>query len=160
MKLRTTTLAVTVLLAACIPGLSSTAQARPFGFHGGFAHGGWGGGWGHGGWGGVEQLVFFPVLYLAPSYCCWYEYWCQARFQWYLDLGIPEAMLRLRPHDPDELSHYSTETSDIEFMYPWGWASSRESQPRGLRPHPALGVLGSGPVVFRPGVRTRTTSRT
>ena len=30
-------------------------------------------------------------------------------------------MLRLRPHDADELSHYSTGTADVEFAYPWGW---------------------------------------
>jgi glycyl-tRNA synthetase len=51
----------------------------------------------------------------------WYEYWCKTRFDWYTDLGIPESMLRLRPHDPDELSHYSVGTSDVEFEYPWGW---------------------------------------
>ncbi len=51
----------------------------------------------------------------------WYEYWCDARFRWYLDLGIPEAELRLRPHDADELSHYSSGTSDVEFLFPWGW---------------------------------------
>ncbi len=51
----------------------------------------------------------------------WYEYWCQARFDWYVDLGIPADLLRLRPHDADELSHYSAGTSDVEFMYPWGW---------------------------------------
>jgi glycyl-tRNA synthetase len=51
----------------------------------------------------------------------WYEYWVEARYRWYIDLGIPEAMLRIRPHDPDELSHYSVGTSDIEFAYPWGW---------------------------------------
>jgi len=51
----------------------------------------------------------------------WYEYWVQARYDWYIDLGIPESMLRIRPHDPDELSHYSVGTSDIEFLYPWGW---------------------------------------
>jgi glycyl-tRNA synthetase len=51
----------------------------------------------------------------------WYEYWCKERFDWYVDLGIPEDQLRLRPHDDDELSHYSTGTSDVEFRYPWGW---------------------------------------
>jgi glycyl-tRNA synthetase len=51
----------------------------------------------------------------------WYEYWCQERFRWYVDLGIPEDQLRLRPHETDELSHYSAGTSDVEFMYPWGW---------------------------------------
>src|SRR5206468_2979999 len=50
-KLRTVTLAAALLVAG-VPSLSTTAQARPFGFHGGFG-GGWGhGGWGHGGWGG------------------------------------------------------------------------------------------------------------
>ena len=51
----------------------------------------------------------------------WYEYWCQERFRWHLDLGIPEAKLRLRPHDAEELSHYSTATSDVEYEFPWGW---------------------------------------
>ena len=51
----------------------------------------------------------------------WYDYWMNARFQWYLDLGIPEDQLRLRPHDDDELSHYSSGTSDVEFLFPWGW---------------------------------------
>ena len=51
----------------------------------------------------------------------WYEYWMKERFQWYLDLGIPEEQLRLRAHDDDELSHYSSGTSDGEFLFPWGW---------------------------------------
>ena len=51
----------------------------------------------------------------------WFEYWCQQRFGWYTDLGIPEDQLRLRSHDDDELSHYSSGTADVEFMYPWGW---------------------------------------
>jgi glycyl-tRNA synthetase len=51
----------------------------------------------------------------------WFEYWCQERLRWYRDLGIPDEMLRLRPHDPDELSHYSTATADVEFEYPMGW---------------------------------------
>ena len=51
----------------------------------------------------------------------WYEYWCQERLRWHLDLGIPESKLRLRPHDTEELSHYSTGTSDVEYEFPWGW---------------------------------------
>jgi glycyl-tRNA synthetase len=51
----------------------------------------------------------------------WFEYWVQQRYRWYVDHGIPEHLLRIRPHEPDELSHYSTGTSDIEFAYPWGW---------------------------------------
>ena len=64
------------------------------------------------------EMEFFVPPSEAPK---WFEYWCGRRFDWYLDLGIPEASLRLRPHDQDELSHYSVGTSDVEFMYPWGW---------------------------------------
>jgi glycyl-tRNA synthetase len=51
----------------------------------------------------------------------WFEYWVAERYRWYTDLGIPEDQLRIRPHDPEELSHYSAGTSDVEFRYPWGW---------------------------------------
>ena len=43
------------------------------------------------------------------------------RDSWYVEHGIDESHLRLRNHDPDELSHYSTGTADVEFLYPWGW---------------------------------------
>ena len=61
MKVRTATLAA-VLLAASIPSLSTTAQARPFGFHGGWGHGGWG----HGGVGAVPGSGSPPVPWLGP----------------------------------------------------------------------------------------------
>jgi glycyl-tRNA synthetase len=51
----------------------------------------------------------------------WHEYWLDERLRWYIDLGIPEPMLRLRAHGADELSHYSAGTSDVEFLFPWGW---------------------------------------
>ncbi len=51
----------------------------------------------------------------------WFEYWVAERYRWYTDHGIPEELLRIRPHDPEELSHYSAGTSDVEFAYPWGW---------------------------------------
>jgi glycyl-tRNA synthetase len=51
----------------------------------------------------------------------WYEYWLAERRSWYIDHGIPEDKLRLRAHDPDELSHYSSGTSDVEYLFPWGW---------------------------------------
>ncbi len=51
----------------------------------------------------------------------WYEYWCNERLDWYVRHGIPADMLRVRAHDDDELSHYSTGTSDVEFTFPWGW---------------------------------------
>jgi glycyl-tRNA synthetase len=52
----------------------------------------------------------------------WYEYWCQERLDWYVRLGIARERLRLRPHDPEELSHYSSGTSDVEYLYPIGWS--------------------------------------
>ena len=64
------------------------------------------------------ELEYFVPPADAPK---WFEYWCRERLRWYVELGIPEDMLRLRPHDPEELSHYSAGTSDVEFMFPWGW---------------------------------------
>jgi len=51
----------------------------------------------------------------------WYEYWCKTRMDWYLDLGMSPNKVMLRPHDDDELSHYSSGTSDVEYLFPWGW---------------------------------------
>ena len=42
--------------------------------------------------------------------------------EWYTDLGIRPDHLKLRPHDADELSHYSSATSDVEYLYPIGWS--------------------------------------
>jgi glycyl-tRNA synthetase len=64
------------------------------------------------------EMEFFVPPEDAPR---WYEYWVQERYRWFIDLGIPASMLRIRPHDPEELSHYSAGTSDLEFAYPWGW---------------------------------------
>jgi glycyl-tRNA synthetase len=52
----------------------------------------------------------------------WHEHWMQARMDWYVSLGIDRERLRLREHGPDELSHYSSATSDIEYLYPIGWS--------------------------------------
>ena len=51
----------------------------------------------------------------------WFEHWLNERRSWFLRLGIREDHLRLRPHDADELSHYSTATSDLEYLFPIGW---------------------------------------
>src|SRR5918996_2044705 len=52
----------------------------------------------------------------------WHEHWMQARLDWYVSLGIDRERLRLRAHGPDELSHYSSATSDIEYLFPIGWS--------------------------------------
>jgi glycyl-tRNA synthetase len=51
----------------------------------------------------------------------WFAYWLEQRMAWYVDLGMDKDKLRLRAHDEEELSHYSTTTSDVEYQFPWGW---------------------------------------
>ena len=50
-----------------------------------------------------------------------HEQWIQDCLAWYTDLGVSKDRLRVRPHDADELSHYSKATYDIEYLFPWGW---------------------------------------
>jgi glycyl-tRNA synthetase len=52
----------------------------------------------------------------------WFDYWANERLAWYKRYGIREENLRLRFHKPEELSHYSKATCDIEYRFPFGWA--------------------------------------
>src|ERR1700742_4702040 len=52
----------------------------------------------------------------------WYQEWIGIRERWYTDLGLRPDHLRIRPHDADELSHYSSGTSDVEYLFPIGWS--------------------------------------
>jgi glycyl-tRNA synthetase len=65
----------------------------------------------------MEMEYFVPPMDADQ----WYRYWIATRLAWYLDLGIPEEQLRLHEHAPEDLSHYSRGTTDVEFAYPWGW---------------------------------------
>lgn len=51
----------------------------------------------------------------------WFAYWKEFCKNWLLGLGIKEESLKLRDHDPEELSHYSNATTDFEFKFPFGW---------------------------------------
>ncbi len=51
----------------------------------------------------------------------WFGYWKEFCKNWLLGLGIREENLKLRDHDPEELSHYSNATTDFEFKFPFGW---------------------------------------
>ena len=51
----------------------------------------------------------------------WFKYWKEFCHKWLLDLGMKDENLRLRDHDPEELSHYSNATTDFEFVFPFGW---------------------------------------
>jgi glycyl-tRNA synthetase len=50
----------------------------------------------------------------------WHEYWLRERWNWYLDLGLSEANLRLYEHPQHKLSHYSKRTVDIEYRFRFG----------------------------------------
>jgi glycyl-tRNA synthetase len=52
----------------------------------------------------------------------WHEHWLEERMRWYVELGIRPDNLRLRAHGADELSHYSSATSDVEYLFPMGWS--------------------------------------
>ena len=51
----------------------------------------------------------------------WFQYWRSFCRDWLLSLGMTEENLRLRDHDPEELSFYSKATTDFEFLFPFGW---------------------------------------
>jgi len=65
----------------------------------------------------MEMEFFVPPADAAE----WFEYWLDQRLAWHRGLGLSESNLRLREHSADERSHYSTATSDIEYLYPIGW---------------------------------------
>ena len=65
------------------------------------------------------EMEFFVPPAEAPQ---WYDDWKQLRFDWYTELGIRPDHLRLREHDADELSHYSSGTADVEYLFPIGWS--------------------------------------
>lgn len=52
----------------------------------------------------------------------WYQSWIEARYHWYMRLGIRKEHLRIRPHAKDELAHYAKACSDIEYEFPFGWS--------------------------------------
>ncbi|MDL2236203.1 glycine--tRNA ligase [Christensenellaceae bacterium OttesenSCG-928-L17] len=51
----------------------------------------------------------------------WYEYWKAFCKNWLLTLGMKEENIKMREHAKEELSHYSNGTTDIEFLFPFGW---------------------------------------
>jgi glycyl-tRNA synthetase len=65
----------------------------------------------------MEMEYFVPPAD-APK---WHEYWIEQRLDWHHGIGLRPANLRVREHDESERSHYSSATSDIEYLYPIGW---------------------------------------
>jgi glycyl-tRNA synthetase len=65
------------------------------------------------------EIEYFVPPPEAPD---WHMRWMEERMGWYTHLGIRPDHLRLREHGADELSHYSSATSDIEYLFPMGWS--------------------------------------
>jgi glycyl-tRNA synthetase len=51
----------------------------------------------------------------------WFEYWREARMNWFVNLGMARETLRWHQHAPDKLAHYAKNAYDIEFAFPFGW---------------------------------------
>jgi glycyl-tRNA synthetase len=70
------------------------------------------------------EFEMMELEYFVPptESAAWHEYWVAERLGWHVRYGVREENLRARPHDADELSHYSSATSDIEYRYPMGWS--------------------------------------
>ena len=65
------------------------------------------------------EMEFFVAPLEAQK---WFEHWLSERMRWYTTLGLRPDHLRLRAHDAEELSHYSSGTSDVEYLFPIGWS--------------------------------------
>jgi len=65
-----------------------------------------------------EQMEIEFFCHPSQS-AAWYRYWRDRRYQWYVELGLSSERLRLRDHSPEELSHYSCGTADIEYAFPF-----------------------------------------
>lgn len=62
------------------------------------------------------EIEFFCRPEESPR---WYAYWRDRRFRWYVSLGLAGERVRLREHSPEELSHYSCGTADVEYAFPF-----------------------------------------
>jgi glycyl-tRNA synthetase len=66
----------------------------------------------------MEMEFFVPPAEAGK----WHRTWIEERERWYTELAIRPEFLRVRPHGDDELSHYSSATSDVEYLFPIGWS--------------------------------------
>ncbi len=66
----------------------------------------------------MEMEFFVPPAEVND----WYEHWKKERYGWYVRYGIRPDHLKMREHDADELSHYSSGTADVEYLFPIGWS--------------------------------------
>ena len=88
----------------------------------------------------VREFEQMEMEYFVPPADAdeWYRFWIDERVSWYKRYGLRDSHLRVREHTADELSHYSSATSDLEYLYPIGWSELEGVANRGdfdLRQH-------------------------
>ena len=87
----------------------------------------------------LEFEVMEMEYFVAPADAeKWFRFWVEERRQWHLRYGIRESHLRVREHEAEEFSHYSSATSDLEYLFPIGWSELEGIAHRGdfdLRAH-------------------------
>ena len=64
------------------------------------------------------EMQYFVKPHTAEE---WFETWRKERMQWYIDLGITGDRLRFHEHAKDELPHYASKASDVQYQFPFGW---------------------------------------
>jgi len=71
----------------------------------------------------MREFELMEMEYFVPPADAdeWHRYWIEERHKWHVGLGLRASHVRVRPHEAAELSHYSSATSDIEYLYPIGW---------------------------------------
>ena len=77
----------------------------------------------------------------------WFAYWKKFCINWLQSLGIKPEEMRVRDHEPEELSFYSKATTDIEFLFPFGWGELWGIAD-GLRSDPACQCVRTGYELF------------
>lgn len=60
-----------------------------------------------------------------------FKKWVELSKQWFASIGVSPENMRVREHDQDELSHYSTKTVDVEYKFPFGWGELQGVAHRG-----------------------------
>jgi len=72
----------------------------------------------------TREFEMMEIEYFVPPSEAeeWHQRWMEDRLEWHVGLGIRPDRIRLRAHGPEELSHYSSATSDIEYLFPMGWS--------------------------------------
>lgn len=64
------------------------------------------------------EIEYFVKPDEAEKY---FDSWVEEYKKFFSSLNIPSEKLRLRYHDKEELSHYSSKTVDFEYEFPFGW---------------------------------------